>query len=79
MRKMGGLYLHTYGLSRVLSAVLGRGLYLEIHKGETQATLPHEDDALWQRITPVLGPASMAVTAPEGRASVISGSLFRRD
>ena len=34
----------------------------------------HADAA---RIKPVLGPASMAVTAPEGRASVISGSLFR--
>ena len=36
----------------------------------------NEDDALCQRIKPVLGPAFVAVTAPKGRASVISGSLF---
>ena len=37
----------------------------------------NEDDALCQRIKPVQGPAFVAVTAPKGRASVISGGLFR--
>ena len=44
------------------------------------ALLPkNEDDALCQRINPVLVPAFVAVTAPKGRASVISVVYLAQD